>query len=107
MIKKFYKEVNNKIPIIGVGGVDSGKSAFEKIISGASAVQLYTGMIYKGPGIVKEMKKDLVSILKREKLSTINDAIGINAWPFLQQELYKSRILKLCLKDANLQEYHL
>jgi dihydroorotate dehydrogenase len=79
MIKKFYKEVNNKIPIIGVGGVDSGKSAFEKIISGASAVQLYTGMIYKGPGIVKEMKKDLVSILKREKLSTINDAIGINA----------------------------
>jgi dihydroorotate dehydrogenase len=79
MIKKFYKEVNNKIPIIGVGGVDSGKSAFEKIISGASAVQLYTGMVYKGPGIVKEMKKDLISILKREKLSTINDAIGINA----------------------------
>ena len=58
MIKKFYKEVNNKIPIIGVGGVDSGKSAFEKIISGASAVQLYTGMVYKGPGVVKDITSE-------------------------------------------------
>ena len=49
LIKKFYKQLKGKIPIIGVGGIDSGESAFEKITSGASAVQLYTGMIYKGP----------------------------------------------------------
>ena len=79
MIKKFYKEINKKIPIIGVGGVDSGASAFEKIIAGASAVQLYTGMIYKGPGIVKEIKKDLISTLKKEKIKRISEAIGINA----------------------------
>ena len=52
-VKKIYKETKGKIKIIGVGGVDSGESAFEKIIAGADAVQLYTGMVYKGPGIVK------------------------------------------------------
>jgi len=57
IIKKFYKKLNGKIPIIGVGGVDSGNAAFEKIAAGASAIQLYTGMIYKGPMIVKEIKK--------------------------------------------------
>ena len=52
LIKKFYKETKGRIKIIGVGGVDSGESAFEKITAGADAVQLYTGMVYKGPGIV-------------------------------------------------------
>ena len=57
-IKKFYKETKGEIQIIGVGGVDSGQSAFEKITAGADAVQLYTGMVYKGPGIVREIKKE-------------------------------------------------
>ena len=60
-IKNFYRINKGKIPIIGVGGIDSGESAFDKILSGATAVQLYTGMIYKGPGIVKDIKKDLPS----------------------------------------------
>jgi len=79
LIKKFYKEIKGKIKIIGVGGVDSGQSAFEKIAAGANAVQLYTGMIYKGPGIVKEIKKDLIQILKKEKIKNISEAIGINS----------------------------
>ena len=73
------KEIKKKIPIIGVGGIDSGKSAFEKVIAGASAVQLYTGMVYKGPGIVKEIKKELISILKKENLKNVSEAVGINA----------------------------
>ena len=81
LIKKFYKDTKGKIKIIGVGGVDSGQSAFEKIAAGADAVQLYTGMIYKGPGIVKDIKKELISILKKENLKKISDAVGINAWP--------------------------
>ena len=93
IIKKFYKEINKKIPIIGVGGVDSGQSAFEKITAGASAVQLYTGMIYKGPGIVKEIKKDLISTLKKEKIKKVSDAVGISAWPSCNQDLYKYRNL--------------
>ena len=91
MIKRFYKETDKKIKIIGVGGVDSGSSAFEKIAAGADVVQLYTGMVYKGPGIVKEIKKDLISILKREKLKNISDAVGIKAWPQNLQELYNFR----------------
>ena len=79
LIKKFYKDIKGKIQIIGVGGVDSGKTAFEKITAGADAVQLYTGMVYKGPSVVKNMKKELISILKKENLKNIKEAVGINA----------------------------
>ena len=78
LIRKFYKETKGEIQIIGVGGANSGQSAFEKISAGASAVQLYTGMVYKGPGVVREMKKDLISILKKN-LKNISEAVGINA----------------------------
>ena len=67
-MEKFYKLLKGKIKIIGVGGVDSGTSAYEKFLAGASYIQLYTGMVYKGPGVVKEMKKELIAILKKEKL---------------------------------------
>ena len=79
LIRKFYKETNGKIPIIGVGGIDSGEAAFEKISAGATAVQLYTGMVYKGPGIVKDIKKDLIQILKKQNIKSISEAIGINS----------------------------
>ena len=79
LIKKFFKDTKGKIQIIGVGGVDTGQSAFEKISAGANAVQLYTGMVYKGPGIVRDMKKELISILKKENLKNISEAVGINA----------------------------
>ena len=76
LIKKFYKELNSKIPIVGVGGVDSGKSAYEKICAGASLLQLYTGFVYKGPTVAKDIKKDLIQILKNEGIKNIKDAIG-------------------------------
>ena len=79
LIKRFYKETKGKIQIIGVGGVDSGEAAFEKISVGANAVQLYTGMVYKGPGLVKDIKRELISILKKENLKNIGEAVGINA----------------------------
>ena len=78
IIKKFYQETKGKTKIIGVGGVDTGRAAFEKICAGANAVQLYTGMVYKGPSVVKDMKKELISILKKENLKNINEAVGIN-----------------------------
>jgi dihydroorotate dehydrogenase len=76
LIKKFYKELNSNIPIIGVGGIDSGKSAYDKICAGASLLQLYTGFIYKGPTVAKDIKKDLIQILKTEGIKNIKDAIG-------------------------------
>jgi len=79
MIKKFYKELQGKIPIIGVGGVNSGKSAYEKIIAGASLLQLYTSFVYKGPSAAKDIKKELIQILKTEGLNSIKEAIGKGA----------------------------
>ena len=76
MIKKFYKQLHGKIPIIGVGGVNSGKSAYEKIIAGASLLQLYTGFVYRGPSAAKDIKKELIQILKAEGISNIKEAVG-------------------------------
>ena len=76
MIKKFYKLLNGKIPIVGVGGVNSGKSAYEKIIAGASLLQLYTGFVYRGPAAAKKIKKELIQILKSEGIKNIKDAVG-------------------------------
>ena len=76
MIKKFYKQLNGKIPIVGVGGVNSGKSAYEKIIAGASLLQLYTGFVYRGPLAAKDIKKELIQILKAEGIKNIKEAIG-------------------------------
>ena len=75
-IKKFYKNLKGEIPIIGVGGIDSGESAFEKISAGASALQLYTGLIYKGPTVIKEIKNELIQILKNKGFKNIKEAVG-------------------------------
>jgi dihydroorotate dehydrogenase len=79
LIKNFYKINKGKVPIIGVGGVDSGQSAFEKIAAGATAVQLYTGMVYKGPGVIKDIKRELIKILRKEKIKNIKEVIGSNS----------------------------
>ena len=76
LINKFYKILKNKIKIIGVGGVDSGQSVYQKIINGASLVQLYTGMIYKGPSIVSKINEELINILENERVKNISDIIG-------------------------------
>ncbi len=76
LINRFYKILKDKIIIIGVGGVDSGKSAYEKIINGASLIQLYTGMVYKGPNIVSKINNELIDILKNEGIKNISEAIG-------------------------------
>ena len=76
LINRFYKILKNKIKIIGVGGVDSGISAYEKIINGANLVQLYTGMIYKGPNIASKISNELIGILKNKGIKNISEAIG-------------------------------
>ena len=77
LINKFFKILRNKIKIIGVGGVDSGKSAYEKIINGASLVQLYTGMVYQGPNIASKITKELIEITKNHSVKNISELVGI------------------------------
>ena len=76
LINKFYKVLKNQIKIIGVGGVDSGESAYKKLINGACAIQLYTGMVYEGPGIVSKINEELIKILDKEGVKNISDIVG-------------------------------
>jgi dihydroorotate dehydrogenase len=76
MVVDLYRLTGGKVPIVGVGGIFTAEDAWEKIAAGASLVQLYTGFIYRGPGIVREINEGLERILKREGISTLEDAIG-------------------------------
>jgi len=76
LINKFYKVLKGKVPIIGVGGVDSGQSVYKKVLAGASLVQLYTGMVYKGPQIVKNIKKEFIEKLKKDGVKNFTEIIG-------------------------------
>ena len=76
LINKFYKLLNGRIKIIGVGGVDSGKSAYEKFLAGASYVQLYTGMVFKGPNIVNMIKKELKELLIKDGVKNFTEIVG-------------------------------
>jgi len=76
MINKFFKLIKGRIKIIGVGGVDSGESAYEKLLAGANFVQLYTGMVFRGPNIVSMIKKELRELLLKDGVKNFNEIIG-------------------------------
>ena len=76
LINNFYKILNNKIDIIGVGGVDSGETAYQKFLHGAKFVQLYTGMVFQGPKIVSKISDELNNILETNNVKKLSDIIG-------------------------------
>ena len=76
LINKFYKLLKGKIKIIGVGGVDSGQAAYDKFIAGADLIQLYTGMVFKGPNVAGIIKKDLKDLLLRDGVKNFTEIIG-------------------------------
>jgi len=76
LINKFYKILDGRIKIIGCGGVDSGKSAYKKFLAGANYVQLYTGMVFRGPNIVNMIKKELKELLIADGVKNFTEIIG-------------------------------
>ncbi|MFH1726719.1 MAG: quinone-dependent dihydroorotate dehydrogenase [Elusimicrobiota bacterium] len=76
MIREVYRLTRGRLPIIGAGGVFSAEDAYQKIRAGASLVQLYTGLIYKGPALPGAVNRGLANLLKRHGLSDIADAVG-------------------------------
>jgi dihydroorotate dehydrogenase len=78
LLAQAFVRVQRRMPLIGVGGVDCADAAWAKIRAGASLVQFYSAMIYKGPGLVQEIKQGLVKRLGEERVS-LADAIGRDA----------------------------
>ena len=76
LVEYLYSRTGGALPIIGVGGVDSAEAAYRKVRAGASLVELYTGLVYGGPGVVRRIKEGLLALLDRDGLDRLSDAIG-------------------------------
>ena len=76
VIAKIYKYSKGKLPVIGVGGIFTAEDAFEKIASGASLVQAYTGFIYQGFSFAKDINSGLQKILKEKGFKNLDEAVG-------------------------------
>lgn len=79
VVRSFYRLTQGRIPLIGVGGILSGEDAYAKIRAGASLVQVYTGLIYRGFGLVREINATLERCLKKDGISSIQAAVGKDA----------------------------
>ena len=77
LIKYIYKKTKGKFVIVGCGGVFNGADAYEKIKYGASLIQMITGMIFEGPGVVSKINRELVELLKKGGYNNIKEAIGV------------------------------
>lgn len=78
-VRDFRRLTGGRLPIIGSGGVASGADAYAMIRAGASLVQLYTALIYRGPGLIPELKADLARLLARDGYGCVADAVGADA----------------------------
>ncbi|MGE0109382.1 MAG: quinone-dependent dihydroorotate dehydrogenase [Bdellovibrionales bacterium] len=77
LLAKMYKLTEGKVPLIGCGGVSSGKDAYAKIRAGASLVQVYTALIFEGPLVVQKMKRELADLLRRDGFKSVSEAVGV------------------------------
>lgn len=77
VIRHIYQQTQGELPIIGVGGIFNAADAWEKITAGASLVQIYTGLVYEGPGLARSIVDGLRARLKENGLSEISHAVGI------------------------------
>lgn len=76
VLGEMYRLTNGALPIIGCGGVQSGADAYAKIRAGASLVQLYSALVYRGPGLVNHIKRQLAELLKADGFTNVAEAVG-------------------------------
>ncbi|MBS0386219.1 MAG: quinone-dependent dihydroorotate dehydrogenase [Proteobacteria bacterium] len=77
VLRMFAQVLNGRLPLIGVGGVDSGATALAKIKAGASAVQLYSALVYEGPGLAARIAGELDALLAAEGFNGVGEAVGV------------------------------
>lgn len=78
-LRRFRRLTAGRIALIGVGGVSDGATAYAKIRAGADLVQLYTALVYEGPGLVGRIKRELAALLRRDGFKRVADAVGVDA----------------------------
>lgn len=76
LLRRVYARTEGAIPLVGVGGIDCGADAYAKIRAGATLVQLYTALIYHGPGLVRRIKAELLACLDRDGFASVAEAVG-------------------------------
>ena len=76
MVAEIRRRTGGRMPIIGVGGVFNAEDAYGLICAGANLVELYTGLVYEGPGVVRQIKEGLLELLARDGLRSIAEAVG-------------------------------
>jgi dihydroorotate dehydrogenase len=79
LLRETYVRAGSRLVLVGVGGIASGADAFAKICAGASLVELYTALVFSGPGLVAKIKKDLLKLLERNGITRVADAVGMSA----------------------------
>jgi dihydroorotate dehydrogenase len=79
MLARVYQLTEGKLPLIGVGGIASGETALAKIEGGASLLQLYTGLVFEGPGLIGRIKQALVAAMEKQGVSSLAPLIGRRA----------------------------
>lgn len=79
VLARVHVLTGGRIPLIGIGGIDSGATAIAKLEAGATLLQLYTGLVYEGPGLLGRIKQEMVAHLAREKVTRIGDLTGRSA----------------------------
>ena len=75
-IRKLYVLTDGDVPIIGVGGVGSGRDAYDKLRAGASLVQIYSMMVYEGPGVVSRIRSELADLMVQNGHRRLEDVVG-------------------------------
>ena len=76
VIRKLFAQLQGKIPIIGVGGIESAQDAWDKLVAGADLVQIYTGLIYYGPDLVRIIVQDLAHMVRAAQCASLHEAVG-------------------------------
>jgi dihydroorotate dehydrogenase len=76
VLKNAARVLHGRVPLIGCGGIGSGADAYAKIRAGATLVQLYTALVFDGPGLVRTIKAELAALLRRDGFSSVSQAVG-------------------------------
>ena len=79
VLKRLRRRLGSKLVLVGVGGVQSGADAYAKIRAGAALVQLYSALVYEGPGLIARIKNELLALLARDGFSSAEQAVGVDA----------------------------